>query len=132
PGWPRARSRMVARSKPEHSIAVGTFDRAVAHDRETQAEPRAHVTRIDDAVVTDRARRDQRERALLLHPLDGGHDLGVLLFVERSASARRLPATNLRHDARDLFGSHHGDLGRRPYEREAVAERPARHAVRTG
>ena len=41
-------------------------------------------------------------------------------------------AADLRHDPGDLLGAHHGDLGRRPQEGEAVVEGAPGHAVGAG
>src|SRR3954471_6824136 len=86
-------TRVITTSHPVHAVAAGAFDRLVVDRAETHPENRARVAWIDDPVVADTPRHEQRKGLafdLLLHLLA---QLRVGVVVEGSAERRgRLPS----------------------------------------
>ncbi len=70
-GWRRARSGGVPRLHPEDAEAIGAFDRPGMSGRERDAEDGARVAWIDDAVVPQSTRGEQRRRLAFDLVLDG-------------------------------------------------------------
>ena len=92
-------------------------------------EDGAGVARIDDAVVVEPGRQEERERLGLDLLLDRRAQLrGGVLVVRQATGSGALPADDVEH-AGQLRRAHDGALGVGPGEQEARAVRPAAHAV---
>src|SRR4051812_46247677 len=73
--------RITCRSHPEDAVATASLDWLVVHDGQRHAEHRAGVARVDDAVVIEPRREEQRLRLRLDLVLDQLAHLPVLLLV---------------------------------------------------
>ena len=113
---------------PSCSPSIGV----VVDDRQRQAEDRAGVARVDDPVVVQPPRQEQRQRLRLDLLLDRGpHRGGRLLVVVAPLRRGAGPADDV-HDAGELRRPHDRGLGVGPGEQEAGVVRPAAHAVVAG
>src|SRR4051812_10948419 len=104
-------TRVITTSHPVDAVAAGAFDRLVVDRAQTHSQNRVRVAWVDDPIVVDTPRHEQREGLafdLLLHLLA---QLCVGVFVEVSTErCGRLPGDDREH-AGQLLRAHHRGLG---------------------